>query len=711
MLHGAFERGPRDRPAIVGRESLALALERLCLGPRGIDPASNDPRDPLDAPLERARAVVLATVARLDERCRVRLGAVDQVPQPVSLGHARVDLFELFTDGAQSVVDGLSRRRPARQRLGTDARCPRDDPHEHDCLDRAPWHAGSLSLVRRVASTTTGIASAEHFAQRHGPPRLTPRARKPYGRRPLIERVVLHQNRFRTPGLVPDPRGVALGPLGVVLLASPERLVTFLRATGDEGALDEMLDTLRILQVISPLRTREVVVEIAAHSSHRMDRVAGIARLVGGMVFTGSGRHFVKYRDVQAPYGYDIGELLTDPGDIALYHDRFAQPYKLDRTIAVRDLILRLAPVYSPGGRSDPPRTLYVFVPLGLGDSILGYLARWSVNARVARIEWNRGGTSDVVERGLLLMLSSPAPRFVQLLRSLPGVRLFLPDGERAAVEFAHKHPIPLSACTPLFGSDELVLFRAGGDGAIVLTERPPFVDIQTVTSLSAQWLDPMPNVSAKPFEGSFSLPLALVATSAPPRRVSALVVPMAAQDVLGRLLSVMPPSALGRLSCAFTETEIFVYGPESAHSIPLGTLYEELGDGVFVPMGRPLSPPIPPEVLRRLARVEGATRIFVTGGKYPLTTLPENAFVPATNILVADIPVFEATTVAAPLDEDRPLPDLWPTPPGLLAGMASPGARGKAANEIAAADPTAGELPAGDSPSADATDAPGGSA
>jgi hypothetical protein len=70
---------------------------------------------------------------------------------------------------------------------------------------------------------------------------------------------------------------------------SIERLVALLRAAGEEGALDELLDSLRIVQVISPLRTRELVVEVQSGTSHRMDRLAAIARLVGAMVFTGSG--------------------------------------------------------------------------------------------------------------------------------------------------------------------------------------------------------------------------------------------------------------------------------------------------------------------------------------------------------------------------------------------------------------------------------------
>jgi hypothetical protein len=495
----------------------------------------------------------------------------------------------------------------------------------------------------------------------------------------VIERVAQHQSRFRTPGLGPDARGVALGPTGVVLVPSMERLVAFLRAAGEEGALDELLDSLRIVQVLSALRTRELVVEVQSGSSHRMDRLAAIARLVGAMVFTGSGRHFVKYRDAQAPFGYDIAQLLEDPQDLALYHDRFSQPYRHDRDLPLRDLLLRLAPVAVPRARADAPRLLYALVRTGLGDAVVGYLARWAVPARVAVVEWRRGGTSDVVERGWLLQLAQPAQRFVQLLKSLPGVRLFVPDGERAAVEFGHRHPIPLSACAALFGADELVLFRAGGDGAVTLPSRPPFVDVQTVTSLVADAPATVEHAKTLGVSGSFHLPLKLVPSGSPPKRVAAAVIPLGEQDTLGRMLSVLPPAMLHRIHVAFTETSIYLYGPDAAAVIALGTLYEDLGDNVFAPLGWSLSPPIPADVLRQLARAPGDARLFVTGAKAPLTAIPTGAFVPATKVLLADVPVLDDALIAPPLDADAALPDLWPTPPGLLASLLSPGARADA--------------------------------
>ena len=105
-----------------------------------------------------------------------------------------------------------------------------------------------------------------------------------------LERAALHQTRFRTPGVAPDTRGVVLGQKGALLFPSLDRVVAFFRAYGDDGSLDEILPSLSIRRVVTPLRTRELLVLLAAESSYRMDRVAAVARLAGGMVFTGISR-------------------------------------------------------------------------------------------------------------------------------------------------------------------------------------------------------------------------------------------------------------------------------------------------------------------------------------------------------------------------------------------------------------------------------------
>jgi hypothetical protein len=113
------------------------------------------------------------------------------------------------------------------------------------------------------------------------------------------------------------------------------------------------------------------------------------------------------------------------------------------------------------------------------------------------------------------------------------------------------------------------------------------------------------------------------------------------------------------------------------------------------------MSPPLPPDVLRQIAKIEGGQRVFVMGGTYPLTAVPEHAFVPAMRLLVSDVPVHEDSPIAPPLDGDRPLPDLWPSPPGMLAGITSPGARTglPPPRELSAAALAAGQLPPGQGP------------
>ena len=176
----------------------------------------------------------------------------------------------------------------------------------------------------------------------------------------MLERAALHQTRFRTPGVTPDARGVVMGQKGVVLFPSIDRLVAFLRAYGDEGSLDELLPSLVIRRLITPLKTRELMLSITAESSYRMDRIGGVAKLAGGLVFTGTSRHFVKYRDTGSPLGYDVQELLDQPADLVLYHDSFRQAYSFDREIRFRDLVFKLNPYRVPssmhGDEGIPPR-------------------------------------------------------------------------------------------------------------------------------------------------------------------------------------------------------------------------------------------------------------------------------------------------------------------------------------------------------------------
>src|SRR5258707_15652500 len=90
-----------------------------------------------------------------------------------------------------------------------------------------------------------------------------------------------------------------------------EGAVSWFRLYSSEAALDELLPNLTITKAKTALGGREIVVQIPAVSSYAADRAARLARLVGGAVYTGAAKHYVKYRDGRAPYGY--GAVDTGP--------------------------------------------------------------------------------------------------------------------------------------------------------------------------------------------------------------------------------------------------------------------------------------------------------------------------------------------------------------------------------------------------------------
>jgi hypothetical protein len=229
----------------------------------------------------------------------------------------------------------------------------------------------------------------------------------------VLERAALHQTRFRTPGVTPDARGVVLGQKGAVLFPSLDRLVAFLRAYGEEGSLDELLPTLVIRRVVTPLQTREVLLTVGAESSYRMDRIASVAKLAGGLVFTGTSRHFVKYRDASSPLGYDVEEIADSRADVVLYHDAFQQAYAFEKEILFRDLVMRLDPMRIPPAELEGATTgrLFATAETGVGGALIGYLFRWQVDARAALAEWPSQSAFEDGTRRLYIFDMAAPPR------------------------------------------------------------------------------------------------------------------------------------------------------------------------------------------------------------------------------------------------------------------------------------------------------------
>lgn len=429
----------------------------------------------------------------------------------------------------------------------------------------------------------------------------------------MLERVTLHQTRFTIPGVAPDSRGVLLGREGLLLVASIDRVVLFFRLFGAENDINDLLSGLRIVRVTTPLRTQEFLVIFPAMSSYLMDQAAKLAKMVGGYLFTGTTKHYVAYRDSQAPLGYDARELMRSEADFALYSQTFEQTYSrvsdLDFGALVRRLSLERIRRGEEGvGASD---LLYLSAPPGLAAPLQHYLVRNAVKCWVALLE--RAPKSAFAEQEdpfYLFRIHDIPKRMLRLFPRIPGFKLFYPVLPNVVVEWGYRHPLRLEACSKLFPEDRFFFFEGSADQVEVTREMPHFVNARDLARVSYA-IRKGQEVSSVEVPGeerpqAFEIPLRLVPSSRPVEKVMATLVPWHLVGPLKDLVYSLPPELLRGYRLATTSRFIVIMNlekgkdgsPRGIERLPLGTMMWEGGPSIFLPVGYFLSPRISPEAL-----------------------------------------------------------------------------------------------------------------
>jgi hypothetical protein len=440
-----------------------------------------------------------------------------------------------------------------------------------------------------------------------------------------LEHVAQGQTRFFTPGVAPDPRGILLGRFCVMTFATLEGAVSWFRLYSSEASLDELLANLTITKCKTALGGREIVVQIPAVSSYAADRSARLARLVGGAIYTGTAKHFVKYRDDRSPYGYDAVDIGAMPAqtDFMVHGDEFAQGYIKEGELPFQRLLFRLSIRKLPGGEqldADDRGDLFLAVARGLADGIIRYLWRNRVEAQAGL--FTPGSTSAfddrASERGYMLIRARGLPeRILALFMGTPGIDVFKPAGANAAVAVGYEHPIDLASCASVFPPETFHVFWPH-DRVDVLPGPLALSDIADLTRVDLELdkpRDPAPHAGG-PAE-SIGVELKLAAAMGPPRRVVATLIPVAHAQRLKRILFALPPVSLRGHRVAATDRGILVIGSENLDVIPLGQLLCELTPGLLVPLGMDVVPRVSPEVLARaLGHQAGIVTVFTTDGR-----------------------------------------------------------------------------------------------
>jgi len=487
-----------------------------------------------------------------------------------------------------------------------------------------------------------------------------------------LEHVAQGQSRFMTPGVAPDPRGVLLGRFAVMLFPTLEGVVSWFRMYSSEASVDELASGLAIQRVRTPLASRELVVRIPAVSSYTCDRAARLAKLVGGSTFTGTAKHFVKYRDDRSPYGYDAVDVgaVQQGWDFVLHGDEMTQSYKIEGELPLARLVFRLSVRQVPGARRLGPEEraeLLLAVQRGLGDGLIRYLWRNKIDAEVGLVA--PGSDSAFEEQGrsyLLFRVRNLPERILELFLGTPGVDVFRPVSAAAAVAVGYAHPIDLASCASIFAPETFHLFWPG-DRVDALPGPLQLSRIADLTRIDLAVEAPKePQAQSARAADPVAVPLRLAPALGPPRRVTGALIPLHQAAWLKRLVFLLPPPSLRGHRIAVTDRGIVVVGSEGVDVIPLGQLLCELAPGLLVPLGMDVVPRVSPDVLARsLGHAAGVLTVLPAGA--PPFQVAEAALVPLERRAIAKIEVERAaaTDVSADAVGD---PDLVNDPVGRFA-------------------------------------------
>jgi hypothetical protein len=489
----------------------------------------------------------------------------------------------------------------------------------------------------------------------------------------MLEHVALNQTRFNTPGVSPDNRGVLLGKQGGLLFSSVDRLVGFFRVFCDESSMEDLLPKLKIHQVRTPLESREFLVFFHASTSYLLDRAARIASLFGGLSFTGSSKHYVKYRDNASPLGYDIAALSGDTADFVLYADTFTQGYQRLKDVGFESLVYRLSLRRIPGEDHTERELLWLTVRQGLSRSVLLYLWRNRVRCEASQIEaQSAGGTFGQSGSQLLVRVHDLPERMLTLFLKVPGIEVHRPVGDNCVVEVGFRHPFRLESCAAVFEKDKFYVFSGGRDAVDILGSLPPLVPGHDLVGGGfdlGERAEPRAWVGAQPEK--LEVQLKLVPSPGARRRVTATLVSWQQASWLKRLVYALPPTLLATYRVAAINEGLFIIGDHGIDGLPIGEMFQEAAPSIYAPLGHEFLPRVGAQVLtEHVGGVANRYVVFPLGAEKPLA-LEHGLFEPLGRRALARmeaeprlrderLPLPRTVTPATVVNEDAGALPLW---------------------------------------------------
>ncbi len=210
-------------------------------------------------------------------------------------------------------------------------------------------------------------------------------------------------------------------------------------------------------------------------------------------------------------------------------------------------------------------------------------------------------------------------------------------------------------------------LLRAGGEPPWVVDRLPVMGDLTTfarVELMPAKREPPESSMGLEPAQ--VRVPLRLVPSSKPWRRVLATWIAPNELALFRRLAYALPNATIARTEIAITRAGVLLRSSAGIEGVPIGTFFAEIHPRLYVPAGHEVSPAVAPEALARALSLSPSDVLFI-GVDSSVLAVEDSSFGPLQAALL-ETPLWESSATEAignALHEERI--DLKVTSIGLL--------------------------------------------